>query len=198
VIDPLGRLVGFESRVRVADLEDAIKVSGQVEGSTLSITVRSGDIPTTVERYLPPNALMTDELSPQAVVPGLRLGQRWTVPLYSPFRPPTNPIEILHAEVERGTSITWNGRQYSGKMIVFRGDPGAGPSSDDVRGRTWVRDDGLVVRQEIRVLRSNLLFTRLSREQAEEVTASLGEELSADLPRALQAGSLPEFEGVTP
>src|SRR5262249_2836069 len=74
VIDPLGRLVGFESRVSVADLTDAIKVSGQVEGSTLSITVRSGDLPTTVERYLPPNALMSDELSPQAVVPGLRIG----------------------------------------------------------------------------------------------------------------------------
>ncbi len=198
VIDPLGRLVGFESRVRVADLQDAIKVSGQVEGSTLLITVRSGDIPTTVERYLPPNALMTDELSPQAVVPGLRVGQRWTVPLYSPFRPPTNPIEILHAEVERATSITWNGRQHSGKLIVFRGDPGAGPASDELRGRSWVRDDGLVVRQEIRVLRSNLIFTRLSREQAEEVTTSLGDDLSAALPPALQTGSLQPMENAAP
>jgi hypothetical protein len=132
------------------------------------------------------------------VVPGLRVGQRWTVPLYSPFRPPTNPIEILHAEVERATSITWNGRQHQGKLIVIRGDPGAGPASDDIRGRTWVRDDGLVVRQEIRVLRSNLIFTRLSREQAELVTASLGDDLSVALPPVLQSGSLPPMEIAAP
>jgi hypothetical protein len=95
----LGRLVSFESRVRIAEIRDAIKISGQVEGSTLTITVRSGDIPTTVECYLPPNALMSDELSPQAMIPALRVGQRWTVPLYSPFRPPNSPMEILHAWV---------------------------------------------------------------------------------------------------
>ncbi len=123
VIDPLGRLVRFESRVRIAEIRDAIKISGQVEGSTLSITVRSGDIPKTFECYLPPNALMSDELSPQAMMPALRVGQRWTVPLYNPFRPPTSPMEILHAHVEQVEKINWNGQQDTGKLVVFRSDP---------------------------------------------------------------------------
>ncbi|MEX2114624.1 MAG: hypothetical protein WD845_15630 [Pirellulales bacterium] len=198
VVDPLGRLVGFESRVRIAEIRDAIKVSGQVEGSTLRITVRSGDIPTTVESYLPPNALITDELSPQAVLPALRVGQRWTVPLYSPFRPPNSPIEILQAQVERAESITWDGRQDSGKLIVFRSDPGSGPSGDEVRGRMWVRDDGLVVRQEVTVLRSRLVFARLSTDPAERLIEALGENLSGKLTAELQSWLLKPTDNAKP
>ena len=104
-IDPLGGLVGFESRVRLGKIEDAIKVQGQIEGGILKLPVRTGDSPITCEVNLPPRALMGDELSPQARLPGLRVGQTWTVPLYSPFRPPNSPMEILQAIVERQDTL---------------------------------------------------------------------------------------------
>ncbi len=198
VVDPLGRLVGFESRVRIAEIRDAIKITGQVEGSTLRITVRSGDVPTTVERYLPPNALIADELSPQALLPALRVGQRWTVPLYSPFRPPHSPIEILQAQVERAETLTWDGRRASGKLIVFRSDSGSGPSGDEVRGRMWVRDDGLVVRQEVAVLGTHLMFTRLSTEPAERLSAALGDDLSGAITEELRSQLQPATDSATP
>ncbi len=110
-LDPLGRLVGFESGVRVAGLIDAIKVQGVVEGTNLKLSIQSGDFREKMERYLPPNALMTDELSPQSRLPGLRVGQSWTVPMYSPFRAPNDPLEVLQAVVEREDNITWNGEQ---------------------------------------------------------------------------------------
>jgi len=176
VVDPLGRLVGFESRVRIAEIPDAIKVQGQTEGASLKLTVQSGEIPYKFERYLPVNALMTDELSPQANLPGLRVGQRWTVPLYSPFRAPSSPIEILQATVDRADHITWNGQTVNCRVIVFRDDPGSGLVSGDPRGRMWVREDGLVLRQEVAILRSHLHFLRLSQGEAELVAAALGDD----------------------
>src|SRR5262249_42781241 len=106
-IDPLGRLVGLETKGRVADIPDAVKVHGKVEDGAISLTVVSGGMSQKLEQFLPLDSLMTDELSPQASMPGLRVGQTWTVPLYSPFRPPTSPMEILQAVVEQQDPITW-------------------------------------------------------------------------------------------
>jgi len=175
VVDPLGRLVGFESRVRIANLHDVIKVRGQIEGSALKLTVQSGDIPHKLERYLPPNALMADELSPQTRMPHLRVGQEWTVPLYSPFLPPTNPIEILQARVERSETFTWHQRRVPSKLVVYRGDPGSGLASDEVRGRLWVGDDGgVVLQQEVMIRKSRLYFVRLPDAQAKTMATALG------------------------
>lgn len=186
-VDPLGRLVGFDSRVQIAEIRDAIRVHGYVEGSTLKLKVQSGEVSHKVECFLPPNALMTDELSPQALMPGLRVGQTWTVPLYSPFRPATSPIEILQAQVEREQPITWGGRRTPTKLIVFRGDPGSGLSGDATRGRMWVRADGVVIRQEVTILQSQLHFLRLPSQTAQLVVTSLGDDWNAELSDATAA-----------
>lgn len=181
VIDPLGRLVEFESRVRVADIIDAIKVQGQIEGSNLRLSVQSGDLPYKLERDLPPNSLMSDELSPHVRMPGLRTGQTWTVPLYSPFRSPSSPIEILQAVVERDDSLTWGGRTLPCRIIVYRGDSGSGQAGSEIRGRVWVDREGIVLRQEIAIFRSHLHFIRLPAADAEIVAEELGEDWSASL-----------------
>jgi hypothetical protein len=185
VIDPLGRLVGFESRLRVADYPDAIKVLGEIEGSRVKLSVQSGDIPRKLESYLPPNAMMSDELAPQTLLPGLRVGQTWTVPMYSPFRPLTSPIEILQARVERAERIKWFGQRADAKLIVYRDDPGAGLADGATRGRAWVRDDGVVLRQEVAVLNSRLHFLRLPDDKAETVGKALGIDLAGSLPDKL-------------
>ena len=175
-LDPLGRLVGFESSVRIAGLIDAIKVQGQIEGTSMKLSIQSGEFRDKIERYLPPNALMTDELSPQSLMPGLRVGQKWTVPMYSPFRAPSDPIEILQAAVEREDYITWGGRRVRSRVIVYRPDAGSGLTNNEPRGRVWVGDDGLVLRQEVTILRSHLQFVRLSDDEASELVAALGED----------------------
>ena len=172
-IDPLGRLVGLETKVRIADIPDAIKVQGQVEGSALSLTVLSGGASRKLVQYLPPDALLTDELSPQSTMPGLRLGQTWTVPIYSPFRPPTTPMEILQAAVEGENRITWDGREVMSRVIVYRNDPGSGLIGNDTRGRAWVSANGVVLRQEITVFRSRVHFVRLGDEPAQDIARLL-------------------------
>lgn len=185
VIDPLGRLVGFDSRVRIGEFFDVIKVQGQIEGSALTMVVQSGEISRKVESYLPPNALMADELSPQARMPGLRVGQAWTVPHYSPFRPLSSPIEILEARVERADRITWDGQPRNSRIIAYRSDPGSGLVNNDTRARVWVGDDGTVLRQEMTIFGSHLHFVRLADSEAEHISSALGDDWMAALPDSL-------------
>ena len=110
VIDPLGRPVDFESRLRVAGLVDAIKVQGQIEGSTLKLSVQSGDVVHKLNHKLPPGALVSDELSPQgahAAVAGRPVVDRAAVQSVSSL---DSPMEILEAVVEREDSIYWDGK----------------------------------------------------------------------------------------
>jgi hypothetical protein len=189
-IDPLGRLVSFESRLRVADIPDAIKVTGEVEGTSLKLNMQSGEVPyRKLERYLPHDSLVVDELSPQARMPGLRVGQTWTVPIYSPFRPPNSPLEILQASVEQEARLTWDGQQNACHVIVYRNDSGSGLSRNENRGRVWVRDDGVVLRQEVAILKSRLQFIRLADRQAEDIRQTLGDDWTQNLPDAI-AGQL--------
>lgn len=198
VIDPLGRLVRFDSRVRIGSLTDAIKLQGQIEGPTLRLSVTSGDVPYKLERFLPPNALMTDELSPQSFMPGLRVGQNWTVPLYSPFHSPQSPLEILQASVEREDKITYEGQSVPCRVIVYRGDSGSGMSGSETRGRVWVRTDGVVLRQEVTIMNSLVAFDRLGETQAESIWGALGEDWTGNLSPELARQLLDQLTATVP
>jgi hypothetical protein len=186
-IDPLDHLTSFESRVRLASIPNAIRMNGTVDGNRLKLAVQSGDFSYRTEKYLPPDALVGDELSPQACLPGLVKGQQWTMPVYSPFRPPNSPIEILQAKVEREETLNWNGESVNAKLVVYRNDSGASlVAPQEARGRLWARsDDGTVLKQEVQVFNSRLQFERLSpcdgRRLVRYLHRELGEEWTGEL-----------------
>ena len=162
-IDPLGRLVVFSTSLGFGDLEDAVRLRGTVEGNELRLRFSSGGFVHETNTYLASDALVGDGFSPRDRLPGLRVGQKWTVPIYSPFRPRTDPMEILEAEVERRESIEWNGRRHRAMLVVYRRDAGAGlRDADEPAGKMWVLEDGLVVRQEAMLMGSWLQFVRES------------------------------------
>lgn len=176
-IDPLGRLVGFESKVRLAKIRDAIRMQGRIDGTQLKLNVQSGEFVYRTEKFLPQNALVGDALSPQAQLPGLRVGQTWTMPVYSPFRPPNSPLEILQASVESSELIVWNGEPVNTKLVVYRTDSGSGlMANHEARGKLWVQADGTVLKQEITVFNSRLHFVRLSAQQGRVLSEALGED----------------------
>jgi hypothetical protein len=123
-----------------------------------------------------------DSLSPQTALPGLRAGQAWTISSYSPMALVNNPldmlrsrspIEVLHARVEESESIVWNGRAEDTWLVVYRTQVGQGPGSDkNIRNRLWVRRDGKVLRQQVIVGDSVLMFTRLSDEETDSLRAA--------------------------
>lgn len=165
-LDPLGRLVVFETRLRIGSLEDAVRLHGSVEGNELRLRFSTGGFALETKTYLSADALVGDGFSPQDRLPGLRVGQKWTVPVYSPFRPQTEPMEILEATVEREELIEWNGRLLRTKLVVYHRDQGAGLRDEsEPSAKVWVRDDGLVIRQEAMLLGSLLQFERESPQQ---------------------------------
>jgi hypothetical protein len=165
--DPLGRLSQFVSSVGFPGMDHLAKVRGILDGTELQLSLRTGDFSTDSKVVLPQKALLTDALSPQAKLPGLREGQTWNVRIYSPFRRPDNPTEILQATVEGIKPMLWEGRTVDTWLVVYRSDPGAGTASAETpRVRLWVRDDGTVLKQEANLLDSRITFVRLSDEAA--------------------------------
>jgi hypothetical protein len=180
-VDPLGHLVGFRS-VTVAgpggepiDPEKPsagspmrVTIRGRVEGDQLAVHVQPGEF-----RYalrLPPDALLAHTLAPQNRLPNLRLGQRWAVPVYSPFQSPGSPLEMMHASVDRMETIDWNGRNIRTFVVGYRSDPGGEMTSrrDPLRGRSWVTEDGQVIKQDAQLFSARLMFVLRSNSQAAE------------------------------
>jgi len=173
-IDPLNRPVAFASITKIgppatdashrsllSGVELNVTMRGRIEGDSMHVLMHSGEIDYKTEVDIPADALMGDVLSPQTRLPGLRIGQTWTVPIYSPFRPPNAPVEILHATVERKDPIVWHDRIVPALLVVYRGDPGLGLSSNQsARAQMWVDYQGEVIKQEMWLLSSRLLFVR--------------------------------------
>ena len=168
-IDPLGRLTDFESTLRIDPLAGTIKLQGTVEGTKLKVTATLSGVSHSTEAYMPPKALVADAFSPQTQLPGLRQGQTWKVPVYSPLRPPSNPMEILEAKVERLDLVKWNGRTEELWLVEYRRDSGFGfGGRAKPQGRLWVRRDGTVLKQQMMIMNSTLTFVRMTDEEAAE------------------------------
>jgi hypothetical protein len=174
-IDTLGRLAKFDSEVRLAPLKEAICVRGSVEGRILQLTVRTGGSTFSSEACLPSDSLLCDALSPQSQLPGLRLEQQWTVPVYSPLRPAKNPLEIVQAKVEGTEPVFWNGVMEDCWLVVYRNDSGSGPSGSQApRGKLWVRRDGTVLRQQVLLFDAVISFDRMSDDEAVALARAAG------------------------
>ncbi len=126
-IDPLGRLSMFRSTIHAPRaMDDPVVIRGQVNGPTLRISIEAGNIEPIV-RELPATALVGDELAPQARLPDLHVGQRWTLPVYSPLRSPNSaePVEVLQATVEGYESVQIGDESHPSMTVVYRSDSGS-------------------------------------------------------------------------
>jgi hypothetical protein len=174
-IDPLGRLVGFDSAVQLHPLDEVLRVRGTMDGQHLQLTIGTGGASFASEAFLPSDALLSDALSPQTRLPGLRVGQKWTVPVYSPLWPAKNPLEIIHAEVENLETLFWNGVMEDCWLVVYRSESNSGANGNqEPRGRLWVRRDGTVLRQQVLFFSSLVTFDRLPDGAAEQIAKAAG------------------------
>ncbi len=172
-IDALHRLSRFESAVRFDPLDDPIKLRGTIDGSQLKLAVFTGDSWHASEMHFPHGALLGSAFSPQTQLPGLRAGQTWTVPAYSPLRP-RNPVEILQATVEGTEPTDWGGRTEETWLVVYRSDPGVAIGHDArPRGRLWVRRDGTVLKQQVMIFNATMTFVRLPDDQAASLSKAV-------------------------
>jgi hypothetical protein len=168
-IDEAGDLRSFSSVVSQPGTDQPLVLTGAVDDGTVTIKVAAGELRYEATRHLPATMLLGDELSPQATLPGLTEGRRWTVPVYSPLRAGRSPIEILHAEVGGEETMYWEDGLVRVNVVNYRDDP----SSDrEPRCRLWVDPSGRVLRQEAALLGAAVAFLRRPDEEAARMAAA--------------------------
>src|SRR5205823_4553797 len=113
----------------------------------------SGRLLTTLLKGGPRRGGVVDDQSqfgPLDRLPGLAVGQRWDERVASPL---TGQVETVRAEVTRKVVIHWDMSPVTTLEVVHR--------SKAVTARTWVRPDGLVLRQEVVLPMLRLVLERL-------------------------------------
>jgi len=147
LVDANGNLQTFKATVHSPnDPEELVSIDGKVEDRKLKIVSR-GHIPflneisflnqTRVLDYAPRD-LLQSAMGPFDRMPGLQIGQRWTTRVVSPL---TGRVQSVEASVKRRCVIHWGQSPVSVLEVVHEMTP--------ISAKTWVRPDGLVLRQEV-------------------------------------------------
>jgi hypothetical protein len=140
----------------------------------LDLQVRSGNQSFGYEVPLPPKSLLSDALSPQTRLPGLHIGQSWSVPIFNPLWPTKSPIEIITATVESSEPLCWSGVVENAWLVVYRHDSGSAKAGQNVKGRLWVRRDGAVLQQEAMLFDSPVIFVRMADKESAKLIEMIG------------------------
>jgi hypothetical protein len=161
VLDSLDNLSSFETRVRLNDLPLVMKVTGRVDGAELLLKIQSGDVTHTATYPVPTKSLLASELIPEPKLLQVYVGRKWQQEVYSPFRPPSDSLEILQAEVVEECWLEQRGERKRARKIEFRAMSPAGVAANNtLRAVVWVGDDGVVLRQDLHLMDAKLRFER--------------------------------------
>jgi hypothetical protein len=159
-IDSSGNLFGFWSRVRsFLDAGDMLTLEGRVKGKTLEV-ISKGPIPIfnwTKSFPYEPRGMVQNTLGPLDRMPGLQVGQRWESRIVSPL---TGRVETVRVEVARRGVITWGNNPVRVLEVVAKSLP--------MSVRIWVRNDGVVLRQEVPFPFVRLVLERLPDESNDQ------------------------------
>lgn len=168
--DSLDNFSKFNSRVAINDVSSVLQLDGKVNGAFLDLIVTFGDVRYEPKVPIANQAALSEALFPDAKLPYLYVGRRWTEEIYNPFHAPNAPIETVDVEVTGIETLTMNGENHRVMRVEFSGPPAPGvPDDARLQAIAWVRDsDGLVLRQDVLISSSKLRFERLSEEEALE------------------------------
>lgn len=180
VLDSRGSLQSFSSTVAIPGTEGRIALKGEVNDGLASVVVDAHGMLYDVERRIPDDVMVGDELSPQATMPGLSVGRRWTVPIYSPLRPAGSPIELLHAHVTGEQVFFWQDTLTRVHEVCYRTDPTA--PHHDPRFTMLVDMNGRVLKQDSIFLGARLTFIRRSDKDAEQLSTRIAEDSVGEAP----------------
>lgn len=140
-IDPSGNLQNFEVRVFSEEIGDEmVHVSGRLRDGKMEIVSR-GPVPILNKTFsvkYQPRSVVSDVLGPLDRLPGLHVGQRWEMQVVNPF---TGQVERAQAEVTRRVLIHWAGNPISTFEVEQK--------MSSLKMHTWVRTDGVIIRQEV-------------------------------------------------
>ncbi len=170
-LDSLGNFASFGSRVAVNDVPSVFRISGRMKDSQLVFKVRSGSLTYTTQAYIPNQAALSEALFPDARLPYMYVGRHWQKEVFSPFRSPGAPVELVEAEVVAIESLQYGDETIRVMRIDYRSLPGPGiPEDNRLQAVTWVEPKmGMVLRQDVYIANSKLRFERLPEEVASQI-----------------------------
>ncbi len=176
--DPLGKFSSFNSRISLNDMPSILKMSGRIEKSYLKLKVRSNEFSHTTKIYLPNSEALSEALFPDAKLPYMHVGRNWQEKVYSPFRSPSDPVELVQVEVMQIETIEHLEEARRVMRVEYRSVAGSGiPEQARIQGIAWVDpQSGDVLRRDVFLGSSKLRFERLSKEAAEEAGLMLFED----------------------
>lgn len=175
LFDNDGSLSRFRSSVNYGGLGELFVLRGLQFDDQLDIAVTAGDlIPQSEDiprelfrRKFPMSAdkMVIDAFAPSPRLANLKIGQEWTFQTFRPL-PPTSPLRTVLAVVERREMIAWGGDIETVYVVSFS-EMGSGLTSiDKPFSYLWVRDDGVVVKQELALANLVVEFRRQEDQQA--------------------------------
>ncbi|MCC7475450.1 MAG: hypothetical protein IT425_08650 [Pirellulales bacterium] len=174
VLDTLGNLANFSTKVRVNDLPTVMRVDGKVDDAQLRMRFHSGEIAHEVGYPIPAGTQLTNEMVPDSKLLQVYVGRKWQQEVYNPFRPPGNSLEILQAEVKEERWFEHRGERYRAKKIEYRSLSTAGVSTDNTLSAVvWVAEDGMVLCQDIFLMNVKLRFERCTEPEMIELAERL-------------------------
>jgi hypothetical protein len=140
-VDPSGNLRSFHGEVRMSSQPEGLwRIDGGLKNGAMEV-VSQGPLPflnRTMSFPYHARGVVQSQFGPLDRLPGLQVGQRWDEQIVSPL---TGRVETVRAEVKRRTMIHWDKSPVKTLEVVH--------TSKAVTARTFVRPDGLVLRQEL-------------------------------------------------
>jgi len=166
--DSLDNFSKFESRVAINEVSSVLELDGKVNGAFLDVKVKFGDVHYEPKVPIANQAALSEALFPDAKLPYLYVGRRWSEEIYNPFHTPSAPIETVDVEVTGIETLSMDGESHRVLRVEFSGPPAPGvPEDARLQAIAWVRQsDGVVLRQDVLISTSRLRFDRLPEEEA--------------------------------
>jgi hypothetical protein len=160
-LDTLDNLASFDTKVRINDTPVMIKMAGRVVDGRLKVRVETGDLEHRVDYPAPKHSFLGGELTPDPKLLQMYVGRRWQREVYSPFKPHSDAMEIVQAEVVADDTLLYEGQLTKTKRVEYRSLTTAGVAdADTLRATVWVAEDGTVLQQEVYLVHAKLRFMR--------------------------------------
>ena len=177
--DPLGNFASFNSLISLNELPSVLKLSGRIKDSYLELKVNTGAIAHDTSVYLPGSKALNEALFPVAKLPNLKVGRYWQEEVYSPFRTPSDPVELVQVKVVGIEQLQYGEDATRVLRVEYRGISGTGvPDKMRLLAVSWVEpQEGNVLRRDMYIGNSKLRFERLLKAEAAEVGDKLFEEI---------------------
>lgn len=141
-VDPSGNLFHFHTAVRPAGRrDDILTLEGMLRENAIEVRARSPLVPFLNWKQTFPyqaRGMVQNAMGPAGRMPGLHVGQRWDSQVVNPL---TGQVEIGRVEVVGRDHIYWDTASVDALVVVSK--------LSHLSARTWVRPDGLVLRQEV-------------------------------------------------